>query len=176
VRDARAKLPVPEPKLSRADLEQYIKKSQKELDEALSCKNYRLCDEINAQIDKFRAKLDAIPTASGIASQIAKLEGELKTQLSAKAYVKCEEIESELKVLRPQYEALRDEEITTVPIVMVKAKKTAKPSKDTPRVNSSAVAPVIAAPAPAGEAVPSRAQAPAAVQSSAYLLFKHFVF
>jgi len=155
--DARAKLPVPEPKLTRTELEQCIKKSQKDLDDALASKNYKLCDELNAQLEMFRVKLEAIPTASGIASQIAKLEAELKSLLSAKAYAKCEEVETKLAELRPQYDALRAEELAAMPaapVVAVKAKKTTTSAKGS-----------VAGTAPAAKAKPIPAAAP--VQTAA---------
>eukprot|EP01041_Mallomonas_annulata_P001711 gene1711-3313_t len=108
--EARSKLPVPEPKLTRTEVLMKIKNIQTEIDIAVSARNFKLCDELNIGLEKYKKMLESMPTADILNKKILALEKELKSAVSARNFMKCDEIEQELKSLRPQYEALKQQE------------------------------------------------------------------
>eukprot|EP01034_Spumella_vulgaris_P022022 gene22022-28116_t len=126
---ARSKLPVPEPTYTRVQLEALVAAKTVEIEAALQSKNYKLCDELNAESERLKAKLALMPTAAIVAAQIQSLNNELKELIATKQYARCADVEAKQAALQPLYEKLLAEEpkpepkpqpVATKPVVVAK--------------------------------------------------------
>eukprot|EP01038_Epipyxis_sp_PR26KG_P014656 gene14656-19691_t len=96
--------------ISKYDLHQLILEKNKQIEVALQMKDYKLCSELNVELEKLNSKFKAMPTAAQLAEKIFNLEVDLKKYIANKQYIKCVPIENEISVLLPQYEQLLLEE------------------------------------------------------------------
>ena len=110
IKNSRAKLPPPERKWTRNELEVRISELSTEISTALQAKNYILCNELNAEQELLKAKLEALPTAASLALKIRDLENQLQEMIATKQYTKCADIEKELEPLKALHSKIADEE------------------------------------------------------------------
>ena len=104
------KFPPPEKKFtSRKEIESELSGKRKELDVALSNRDFKTCDMINSEIKSLEEKLPLFPSISSLKEKIITLEASLAELISKREFSKCDEIESELRRIKSQYDVLVEE-------------------------------------------------------------------
>lgn len=126
VSDTLAIRPTPEAPMTRIELDEKIKSTEKDIAQALAEKKYKLCDELNGTLEQLKKLIEKLPTSAELSIKIAALEQELDLAIKSKNYSQCDEIESSLVSLREQYvtvKATEPEPEQIVPMAEVKTRR-----------------------------------------------------